>query len=148
MRKIVLSMLVVGALVATSCKGEKKEVVTEVKTEVETKVDSLKTEAEATIDSLKTEAKEVKEEVEATLEGVTIPDFSNAAVTENLKSYAAYAKEYIDANGDLGKISAIAAKGSELLAKGKELVAGLGADEQAKYSKVLSAIQSKMAPAK
>ena len=148
MRKIVLSMFVVGALLATSCKGEKKEVKEEMK-EVTTEV---KEEVEATVDSLKTEAKEATEEVSdaatSALEGVTIPDFSNAALTENLKSYAAYAKEYIGAKGDVGKISAMAAKGSELLAKGKELAAGLGADEMKKYTSVLSAIQSKMAPAK
>jgi len=137
MKKIVLSIFVVGALLATSCKGEKKdvksitkEVVTEVKKEVVTKVE------------------DVKKEVVSALEGVTIPSFSNAAVTENLTQYAAYAKDYIAANGNVVKIAGMAKKGADLLAKGKELASKLDVKEMTSYKSVLSAIQSKMAPAK
>lgn len=141
MKKIVLSMMVVGALLATSCKGEKKEVKDAAK-EVVTKVEK---ETEKVVEDTK---KVVLDMVDSALEGVKIPTFSNEAVTENLKAYASYAKEYIDAKGNLAKITAMATKGADLLKKGKELAAKLDEKEMAKYKSVLSAIQSKMAPAK
>ena len=141
MKKIVLSVMVVGTLLATSCKGEKKDVKDAAK-EVVTKVEK---ETEKVVEETK---KEVSEMIESALEGVKIPSFSNEAVTENLKAYASYAKEYIAANGNLGKISAMASKGAGLLAKGKELASKLDEKEMAKYKSVLSAIQAKMAPSK
>ena len=145
-------MLVVGALVATSCKGEKKDVTDAVNATTEAVTTTagdvakeVKDGVESTVEGVKTA---VTDKVASALEGVSIPSFSNAALTENLTSYAAYAKDYVAADGNLGKISAMASKGAALLAKGKELAAGLGADEMKKYTSVLSAIQAKMAPAK
>ena len=141
MRKIVLSIMVVGALLATSCKGEKKEAKDAAK-EVVTKVEK---ETEKVVEDTKDA---VSDMIDSALEGVKIPSFSNEAVTENLKAYASYAKDYIAANGNVGKISALAPKGAALLAKGKELASKLDVKEMAKYKSVLSSIQSKMAPAK
>jgi PBP1b-binding outer membrane lipoprotein LpoB len=140
MKKILLSVMVVGALLATSCKGEKKEVTNvteEVKTEVE-KVDVKVEEA----------TKEVSNMIDSALEGVHIPKFENEAVTEHLQSYATYAKDYIAAKGDVLKNAKLAKKGVELVSKGKELLGSLDAESAKKFKGVMNAIQSKMAPAK
>lgn len=142
MRKIVLSMMVVGALLATSCKGEKKDAAKtteEVKTEVTKEAEKVETKVtEAT--------KEVSEMVESALEGISIPKFENAKVTEHLQSYASYAKEYIAAKGNVLKKPALVKKGAELLAEGKGLVADLDDKSVAKFKSVMNKIQSKMAP--
>ncbi|WP_407266940.1 hypothetical protein [Tenacibaculum maritimum] len=169
MKKIVLSVLVAGSILATSCKEAKKEA-KEVTKETKDVADKAAEVAKEAATKVVTEAKETAGEVaegakeavegakeavegvakEATsvLEGVKIPEFSNPEVTKNLTEYATYAKEYIAANGNLGKISAMAAKGKELLAKGKELASKLDATELAKYKSALAAIQAKMAPAR
>ncbi|CAA0219506.1 hypothetical protein V3A08_05545 [Tenacibaculum maritimum] len=154
MKKIVLSVLVAGSMLATSCKEAKKEA-KEVTKETKDVADKAAEVAKEAATKVVTEAKETAVEVaegakEATsvLEGVKIPEFSNPEVTKNLTEYATYAKEYIAANGNLGKISAMAAKGKELLAKGKELASKLDATELAKYKSALAAIQAKMAPAR
>ncbi|MFK8060421.1 MAG: hypothetical protein AB8B78_10060 [Polaribacter sp.] len=143
MKKILVSVFVIGALVFTSCKSEKKEV-KEVK---EVEVEVVNTEK-----SVKDAVKEVEVEVEkgmtSALEGVTIPSFSNEAVSKNLLEYAQYAKNYVAANGSITKITAMAAKGASLLKEGKALTSKLDASELTKYKSVLSQIQAKMAPSK
>ncbi len=141
MKKIVLSVMMVGALVATSCKSEKKDV-----------KDAAKEVKKEVVIKAKEEVKDVKnvvaDAVNSALDGVKIPSFSNAEVTENLKAYAAYAKDYIAADGNVVKITAMASKGIALVKKGKELASTLGADEMKKFKGVMSMIQSKMAPSK
>ena len=140
MKKIVLSIFVIGVLVFTSCKSEKKEV-----KEVETEV--VQTE-EVKKEEVKEAVEETKKVLTSALEGITIPSFSNEAVSKNLLEYAQYAKNYIDANGNLAKITGMAAKGATLLKEGKALASKLDASELTKYKSVLSQIQSKMAPSK
>jgi hypothetical protein len=166
MKKIVLSVLVAGSLLATSCKEVKKGATDLKDATVETAgsavdattdaagavADGAKDAAGTAVDGAKDAANAVvdkaSEMVSSALEGVSIPSFANEAVTKNLTEYAAYAKDYIAANGNLAKISALAPKGAALLAKGKELASKLDVKEMAKYKSVLSAIQSKMAPSK
>ncbi len=144
MRKIVLSMMVVGALLSTSCKKAKEA--------ANKTVDATKNATTKVVDGAKDATKTVvdgaKDAVASVLGGVKIPEFSNPEVTKNLTEYAAYAKDYIAANGNLAKIGALASKGKDLLAKGKELASKLDAKEMKQYKSVLSAIQSKMAPSK
>lgn len=142
MKKIVLSMMVVGALLATSCKSEKKDAVKakeEVKTEITKEVEKVETKVEEA-------TKKVSEMVESALEGISIPKFENEKVTEHLQSYAAYAKDYIASKGDVLKKPALVKKGAELLAQGKSLISGLDAKSATKFKNVMSQIQSKMAP--
>jgi hypothetical protein len=142
MRKILLSVMVVGALLATSCKGEKKaatETVEEVKTEVTKEVEKAKTKVEGTV-------KEVSDMVESALDSVSIPRFENEKVTEHLQSYATYAKDYIASKGNVLKKPALVKKGADLLLQGKSLMANLDDKSAAKFKSVMSAIQSKMAP--
>ena len=148
-------MLVAGSLLATSCKEAKKDATdlkdatveaadktaTATKDAATTTVDATKNAADAMVDGAK---KLVSDSV---LEGVKIPEFSNPEVTKNLTEYATYAKDYIAANGNLGKISALAVKGKDLMTKGQALMSKLDAPELAKYKSTLAAIQSKMAPA-
>ena len=166
MKKIVLSVLVAGSLLATSCKEVKKGATDLKDATVETAgsaaaattdaagavVDGAKEAGSAVADGAKDAANAVvnkaTEAVSSALGGVSIPSFANEAITKNLTEYAAYAKDYIAANGNLAKISALAPKGAALLAKGKELASKLNVQDMAKYKSVLSAIQSKMAPAK
>ena len=155
MKKIILTVLVAGSLLATSCKEAKKGAsdLKDATVDAANKtVDATKDAATKTVDATKDAADAVvegaKELVSSeVLEGVKLPEFTNPEVTKNLTEYANYAKEYIAANGDLGKISGLAAKGKELLAKGKELASKLDATELAKYKSALAAIQAKMAPA-
>ena len=199
MKKIVLSVLVAGSLLATSCKEVKKgatdlkdatvetagsavdattdaagavangakdaagtvvdgaknaagAVADGAKDAAGTVVDGAKNAAGAVVDGAKDAANAVvgkaNDAVSSALGGVSIPSFANEAVTKNLTEYAGYAKDYIAANGNLAKISALAPKGAALLAKGKELASTLNVQDMAKYKSVLSAIQSKMAPSK
>ncbi|MDX6746434.1 hypothetical protein SHK09_06500 [Polaribacter sp. PL03] len=188
MKKIVLSVLVAGSLLATSCKEVKKgatdlkdatvetadkaadatteaagavangakdaagKVVDGAKDAANTVAEGAKDAANAVVEGAENAVEGAKEAVssskDSALAGVTIPSFSNEAVTKNLTEYAAYAKDYIAANGNLAKISALAPKGAALLAKGKELASKLDVKEMAKYKSVLAAIQSKMAPSK
>ena len=137
MKKIALSVLVISALVFTSCKSEKKE------------VKELEKEVVKTEKVVKKEVKEVVEEIKkdltSAIEGITIPNFSNESVTKNLVDYAQYAKNYIDAKGNIAKIKGMTAQGATLLIQGKELASKLDTSELTKYKSVLSEIQSKMA---
>lgn len=166
MKKIVLSVLVAGSLLATSCKEVTKGASDLKNATVETAgsavdattaaagtvVEGTKDAAGTVVSGAKDAANAVvdkaSEMVSSALEGVSIPSFANEAVTKNLTEYAAYAKDYIAANGSLTKIAALAPKGAALLTKGKELASKLDVKEMAQYKSVLSAIQSKMAPAK
>lgn len=114
-------------------------------------VNNVKDAANTAVDSAKDAANKAvegaKDMVSSKLEGVTIPKFSNPAVTENLKEYAAYAKDYVAAKGNALKISQLAPKGAELLAKGKKLASGLNAAELTKYNSVIATIKSKLTAA-
>lgn len=150
MKKIVLSMMVAGSLLATSCKGEKKEAtdaLKEVTTETEKLVEGTEKEAVKLVEGFKKEGEELVNKVDSALEGVSIPKFENAEVTKHLESYATYAKEYIAAKGDVLKNAKLAKEGVELAKKGKELLATLNEESAKKFKSVMSAIQSKMAPA-
>jgi len=175
MKKIVLSVLVAGSLLATSCKEVKKGATDLKDVTVETAdsaldattdaagavVEGAKDATGAVVEGAKDAASTVVNEakgatnavvdkaskmVSSALEGVSIPSFANEAVTKNLTEYAAYAKDYIAANGNLAKIAALKPKGAAILTKGKELASKLDVKELAQYKSVLSAIQSKIAP--
>lgn len=188
MKKIVLPMLFVGALLATSCKEAKKEAsdlknatVEATKSAAEGAKDAAgnvahgaKDAAEHVVESVKDAAGNVVEEakdaagnvvndakdaaknmtdkasemVNSTLSGVNIPVLSNRAVTENLTSYAANAKELIAAKGNVIKTTKLAKKGAELLQEGKKLSSTLKPAELTKYKSALSAIQAKISDAK
>ena len=122
-----------------------KEAATKVKDGATDAANAVVEGAESAVEGAKEAVSGAKD---SALEGVTIPEFSNEAVTENLTKYAAYAKNYIAANGNMAKIAALAPKGAALLAKGKELASKLNVSELAKYKSVLSTIQSKMAASK
>jgi hypothetical protein len=138
MKKLLL-IVFIGALAFTSCKNNKKEVeevkeievVGETETIIETETDLI-----------------IENPTESGLVGITIPSFSNEKIVENLKSYALYARDYIAANGSISKIASLAPKGKKLLDEGRDIAAKLPEHEQAMYAKVMSQIQSKMAPAK
>ena len=143
MKKIVLSALVVGALLV-SCKSEKKEAqktTEEVKTEVKQEVNNVET-------KLEEGTKKVSDMLESALEGVSIPKFEDPKVGEFLQGYATHAKEYIEAKGDVLKNAKLAKKSVEYATKAKDIVANLDEESTAKFKSVMSAIQSKMAPAK
>jgi len=136
--------MIVGSLLATSCKKAKEGAlkITDAAKEVSNKtIDATKKVTTKVVDG-------AKDVVASVLGGVKIPKFSNPEVTKNLTEYAAYAKDYIAANGNVAKITTMGKKGAELLAKGKVLASKLDAKELGKYKSVLSAIQSKMAPSK
>lgn len=137
MKKVLLSMLVVGALVSTSCKSDKKEMkeaTTEMKKEVETKMEET--------------TKEVSDMMDSAIEGVKIPKFEDEKVTEFLTHYANHAKTYIENKGDVIKNSKLAKESVEFAKKSKEILSNLDEKSAAKFKSTMNAIQSKMAPAK
>lgn len=155
MKKVILSVFVVGALLATSCKKAKEEAKEVKETTVETVVkgteeaaDKAAETVDKAVEGAEKAVDKAVEAVESALEGVSIPSFGNEKVEEHLKNYASYAKEYIAAKGDVLKNAKLAKKGVELAAKGKELMGTLDAEGVKKFNSVMSAIQSKMAPAK
>ena len=144
MKKIALAGIIIGSFLTTSCKE-----VTKGASDLKNKtVETAGSAVDATKDAANAAADKASDMVSSAIEGIAIPSFANEAITKNLTEYAAYAKDYIAANGNLAKISELAPKGATLLAKGKELASKLDPKEMAKYKSVLSAIQSKMAPAK
>ncbi|AUC86266.1 hypothetical protein CW731_13695 [Polaribacter sp. ALD11] len=147
MKKVLVSLAVV-ALLATSCK-KAKETGTDIKDATveaaEKAADATEDAANAVVEGTKEVISEVKE---SDLEGVTIPEFENEEATEFLEDYAAHAKEYIEAKGDVVKNSKLAKESVEFAKKSKEIVSNLDAKAAAKFKSVMNAIQSKMAPAK
>jgi hypothetical protein len=146
MKKIVAVVLLTGTLFATSCKKEVKADAVKNETietvdEATKKVESVAKEVKKEVEAVKTEATKM---MDSALEGVQIPEFSNPAVTENLKKYATYAKDYIAAKGNTLKLAGLAKTGASLLTEGKTLASKLDASELTKYNSVLSAIKAKM----
>ncbi|CAM1347928.1 hypothetical protein [Tenacibaculum insulae] len=148
MKKVILTMCVAGALLATSCKKAKEEV----KDAKETTVETVEKEAKATTEEATKTVEETvdkaTEAVKSAIEGVTIPEFKNPKVGEYLQSYSQYAKAYIDAKGDVLKNTELATKAAELATKATEITSSLDAESAVKFGKVMNAIQAKMAPAK
>ncbi len=146
MKKVILSILVAGSLLATSCKKE-KEAASDAKTTTENVVKETEDAAKKVVEETKETVTEAAGEVQSALEGITIPEFKNPKITEFLKTYSEYAKEYLSANGDVAKITKLSAKGAELSKQGQALSGALDAESAPKYAKVMQAIMSKMAPA-
>lgn len=157
MKKVVLSVLVASSLMATSCKKAKEagketvnateKVATEAVKKTEEVVDAH------TADMADASEVETVKKVEAAVAaakslGIDIPTFDKAELTQNLGDYALYAKDYIAAKGNVAQISKLAPKGAELLKKGQELLKGADAATVTKFNTALTALQSKMAPAK
>lgn len=148
MKKVILTMCVAGALLATSCKNAKEETKDATVEAVETATDKAEEATTKAVETTEAAAKEATEAVKSTLEGVTIPEFKDPKVGEYLKSYSEYAKAYIDAKGDVLKNTELATKATELATKAGEITGSLDAEAAVKFSEVMTAIQSKMAPAK
>ena len=147
MKKVILTMCVAGALLATSCKKttEAATKAVDATTNAATKaVDATTDAATKAVDATTGAATKAL----GTMEGVTIPEFKDPKVGEYLKSYSQYAKDYIAANGNVAAITKLAPKGAELASKMKQIAGSLDTESAMKFSKVMTAIQSKMAPAK
>ncbi len=146
MKKVILSVLVVGSLLATSCK-KLKEGAKSVKETTETVADKA---TEVATDAIA----ETKGAVEATTEKTTdavknlvgniaIPSFGNEEVDSYVKKYAEYAQEYIAAKGNVLK-GDLAKKGQELATKAQGITSKLNADDAKKLNDFLSGLQAKM----
>ncbi|MGJ8743703.1 hypothetical protein [Polaribacter sp.] len=146
MKKILLSIFVVGALLATSCKSEKKEAKETVTETVTETTKTIKENVEKNAEVIEDKMEDVSDAIDSALEGITIPKFEDAKVTEYLQGYAEHAKEYIAAKGNVLKNAKLAKKTVELAKQGKEIVSNLDGKAAAQFKSVMSAIQSKMAP--
>jgi len=157
MKKVILSAFVVASLMATSCKKAKEAgqdlkegteaVVKEGADVVKEGANAVADGAEAVADGAKDLADKAGSAIKSAIAGVDIPEFEDPKVGEHLQAYSEYAKDYIAKGKDAYKDAALVQKGADLLAKGKEIVKGLDAESAAKFNKVVTAIQSKMAPA-
>ena len=151
MKKVILSVFVAGTLLATGCKKaqEAGKDMKDATVEAADKAGDVVAEgADKVVDGAKDLADKAGDMLESAIEGVTIPKFEDPKVGEHLQAYTAYAKEYIAAGTDAYKNAGLVKKGADLLAKGKAIVANLDEDSAKKFKSVMSAIQSKMAPAK
>ncbi len=148
MKKIILSVLVAGTLLATGCK-KAKEAGNDLKNATEKAagkaLDVTKAAGNAVVDDA---ANAVGDAIESAISGISIPKFEDPKVGEHLKAYSEYAKDYIANKGDVLKNASLAKKGIELAKKGKEILGSLDSESAKKFKSVMSAIQSKMAPAK
>ena len=148
MKKVILTMCVAGALLATSCKKEKEETKETIVETIE-KVTEENTEAATkAVEKVETAVKETTEAVKSAIEGIEIPEFSSPKAAKFLQSYSQYAKDYIAAKGDVLKNAKLAKRGVELAGEGKKIATTLDAKGVKKFNSVMVAIQSKMAPAK
>lgn len=151
MKKVILSVFVVAALMATSCK-KAKDAANDAATKTEETGKKVVNEADKAANKVVEETKQVVDKaasaVQSAIEGVSIPAFADAKVTEHVKAYAEYAKKYIDAKGDVVKNSGLAKEGVKLAEQGAALVKTMDADTKKKFDGVMNAIKAKMAPAK
>ncbi len=85
--------------------------------------------------------------IKSALDGISIPKFEDPKVGEFLQGYASHAKNYIEAKGDVLKNAKLAKKSLDYAAKAKTIVTNLDGESVKKFKGVMSAIQSKMAPA-
>ncbi|MDE0536021.1 hypothetical protein [Tenacibaculum sp. L6] len=157
MKKVILSVFVVGALLATSCKNTKeeaKDAATDAVEAVENATEEATDAATKAVEETKEAAgeaaeatEEAVESVKSAIEGIEIPQFEDPKVGEYLQTYSQYAKDYIEAKGDVVKNTELAKKGVELATQAKDIVANLDEAAAEKFNSVMTAIQSKMAPA-
>lgn len=150
MKKVILSVFVVGALLATSCKNTKeeaKDAATDAVEAVENATEEATDAATKAVEETKEATEEAVESVKSAIEGIEIPQFEDPKVGEYLQTYSQYAKDYIEAKGDVVKNTELAKKGVELATQAKDIVANLDEAAAEKFNSVMTAIQSKMAPA-
>lgn len=158
MKKVILSLMVAGTLLATGCKKAKEagkdmkdatvEAAEKAGDVVAEGADKVVDGAEAVVDGAIDLADKTGDAIKSAIDGVSIPKFEDPKVGEHLKAYSEYASEYMKAGKDAYKNAGLVKKGADLLAKGKTIVAGLDEAGAKKFNSVMSAIQSKMAPAK
>lgn len=154
MKKIVLPVLVAGALLATSCK-ETKKAGNEIEKAADKTVKATEKATEKVTEGAKDLAEGAKElaneagdKIKSLFDGVDMPDLKNEKLEKNLEDYANYAKEYIAVKGNIAKNPKLVTKGANILKEGQELLKTADAKTVNLYNKTLQAIQSKMAPAK
>ncbi|WGH76960.1 hypothetical protein P8625_07410 [Tenacibaculum tangerinum] len=150
MKKVILSLFVVGALLATSCKNTKEDA----KDAANDAIEAVDNAAEETKEAVQNAAEETKEaaqdmanSVESAIEGITIPEFEDPKVGEYLQSYTEHAKDYIEAKGDVVKNSELVKESAKLAEEAKEILANLDEEATKKFNSTMAAIQAKMAPA-
>ena len=165
MKKVILSVLVAGALLSTSCKEAKKEandvkgaaveatekVAEETKAAADKVAEATGEAAEKVAEGAEKAAEDVKEAVDGAKEavqnavaGITIPEFKDPKVGEYLTEYAKYAEDFAAAKGDALKQTSLAKKGADLATKAQGIVGSLDAESAKKFSDVMTAIQAKM----
>lgn len=124
MKKVILAVMVAFAMVATSCKGEKKSDASSEK-KVEKK------------------AEEKKEETKNETSSADVPNFSDQGVQDYVNAYEEYMKELkkVVESKDMDGYSKLSAKGAELGQKATEAlgkVSGADAEKLTKYMEAKS----------
>lgn len=138
MKKVILSVLVAGSLLATSCKNEKKE-----GNDLKENIENVATDVKEGATKATEAANEAVKAVESAVAGISIPNFEDPKLTEYVKSYAEYAKEYIDAKGDVLK-NGLGEKGAKLAEQAKTAFSNLSESDTKKYTEFMSKISAKM----
>ncbi len=121
MKKVILAVMVAFAMVATSCKGEKKS-----DTSSEEKVEK--------------KAEEKKEETKKETSSADVPNFDSQAAQDYANAYEKYMEEYrkVVENKDMDGYSKLGTKGTELAQKASELT-DLSASDVEKLNKYMEA---------
>lgn len=119
MKKVILSLSLVAAVLVVSCKNEVKS---------DTKVASENTES--------TETTEKREDNTSTKSTSEVPSFSDEKVQEYVNAYEAYIEDYKKAveSKDMTAFASLGEKGQNLGTKAQEVMGNLSAEDVKKLS--------------
>ncbi|MBU3010768.1 hypothetical protein KO506_05105 [Polaribacter vadi] len=137
MKKLGLSILIMAALVITSCKNETKKDIKEETSEIGNEINEG-------LDEAGKELNEFGEDVKSAFDDITIPEFDDEEAEANLRSYAAYVKSQMDKGAENIKNSEFAKETNEFADKSEKFMENLGAEAKESYRATMAKINEKV----
>ncbi len=137
MKKLGISILVIAALVITSCKNETKKEINEETTEIGNEINEGLEEAGD-------ELNEFGNNVKSAFDDITIPEFDDEKAEAHLKSYAAYVKTQMDKGAENIKNSEFAKETEEFAEKSEMYMKNLSAEAKASFKATMDKIDAKV----
>lgn len=137
MKKLGLSILMMAALVISSCKNETKKDIKEETTEIGNEINEG-------LDEAGKELNEFGEDVKSAFDDITIPEFDDEKAEAHLKSYAAYVKSQMDKGAENIKNSEFAKETKEFADKSEKFMENLSAEAKESYKATMAKINEKV----
>lgn len=137
MKKLGLSILMMAALVISSCKNETKKDIKEETTEIGNEINEG-------LDEAGKELNEFGEDVKSAFDDITIPEFDDEKAEAHLRSYAAYVKTQMDKGAENIKNSEFVKETKEFAKKSEMYMENLGEDAKASFKATLDKIDAKV----